>query len=141
MYGTFNRNVDEKNRVAIPAKLRDSLGSKFYMTIGLSGVIELRSEAEYNIFAEKLLSQSQFSTNARMLQRAWLGNTQEIELDSQSRFIIPKQFLLKANIQKEVVLIGVGNLIELWAADEYENYLSSVTDEKLEEAALKLSEK
>lgn len=141
MYGTFNRNVDEKNRVAIPAKLRDSLGSKFYMTIGLSGVIELRSEAEYNIFAEKLLSQSQFSTNARMLQRAWLGNTQEIELDSQSRFIIPKQFLLKANIQKEVVLIGVGNLIELWAADEYENYLSSATDEKLEEAALKLSEK
>ncbi|WP_429987196.1 MraZ N-terminal domain-containing protein, partial [Mycoplasmopsis bovis] len=55
------RTIDEKNRIAIPAKLRDSLGSKFYITIGLDDVVDLRSEETFMTFSNKLIAQSQFS--------------------------------------------------------------------------------
>ncbi|WP_338822327.1 division/cell wall cluster transcriptional repressor MraZ [Mycoplasmopsis felifaucium] len=141
IYGTYNRNVDDKNRIMIPAKLRDSLGSKFFMTIGLSGAVELRSETAFKKFSSKLLNQSQFSKEARILQRAWLGNSLEIELDSQGRFIIPRLFLEKSAIQKEAILIGVGELIELWGAEKYEEYCQSIDEDILEKAAEKLASK
>lgn len=139
MFGKFVRNVDDKNRISIPAKLRDNLGTKFYMTIGLENKIELRSQSEFEEFASKLLAQSQFSKEARIIQRAWLGNTQEIELDSQGRFIIPKQFIQISAIQKEVTLIGLGKLVELWASEVYEDYQNKLDDETIDNALYILS--
>ncbi|MBZ4203640.1 division/cell wall cluster transcriptional repressor MraZ [Mycoplasma tauri] len=141
MYGQFTRQIDAKNRIAIPTKLRDGLGVKFYITIGLDNVIELRSEESFSAFSTKLISQSQFSTEARLIRRAWLGKTQEIELDSQGRFIIPKQYLSHAAIQKEVLLIGVGDLVELWGVEKYAEYESNLDVNSIQIAAQKLAEK
>lgn len=140
MFGEFSRNVDDKNRISIPAKLRDDLGSKFYLTIGLDGVIEIRSEANFKKFTEKLNSQNNFSSNVRLLKRAWLGKSQEINLDSQGRFIIPKQFVTHAAIQKEVLLIGVGDLVELWGIEQYNKYMSALDKDAIAKAAKELAE-
>ncbi|MGV2393021.1 UNVERIFIED_CONTAM: hypothetical protein O8I53_08675 [Campylobacter lari] len=70
MYGTYNRSLDSKNRIIVPSKLRDSLGSKFYMTIGLGGIVELRSENSFNKMVDILNNQSNFSLEARMIKRA-----------------------------------------------------------------------
>ncbi|WP_029513200.1 division/cell wall cluster transcriptional repressor MraZ [Mycoplasmopsis primatum] len=141
MFGEFIRSIDDKNRIAIPAKLRDGLGSKFYITIGLDNVIELRSEETFKTFSEKLISQSQFSSEARLIRRAWLGKSQEIEVDSQGRFILPKQFLSYAAIQKEVLLIGVGDIVELWGVEQYQNYETTLDKDAIAKAASKLAEK
>lgn len=141
MYGQYNRNIDEKNRIAVPAKLRDDLGSKFYLTIGLEGVVEIRSEKEFNNFISFLTAQSQYDTNARMVRRFWLSNSQEVELDSQGRFVVPKQFLTAAAIQKEALFIGVGNLVELWGIQKYENYNKDIDLETVTKAAQELAHK
>lgn len=55
MFGEFIWVIDEKNRIVILFKLRDSLGSKFYIIIGFDDVIELRSEEIFMIFSNKLI--------------------------------------------------------------------------------------
>ncbi|MBU4690687.1 division/cell wall cluster transcriptional repressor MraZ [Mycoplasma sp. ES3157-GEN-MYC] len=141
MYGQYQRSVDSKNRIALPSKLRDALGSKFYLTIGMENVIELRSVEEFDKLTADLTSQSLYDKNARLLKRWWLGNTHEIELDSQSRFVIPKSILTKGAIQKDVVFIGVGDSVELWATEIYEEYESKMSVEDLEMAAQALAQR
>ncbi|MBU4689713.1 division/cell wall cluster transcriptional repressor MraZ [Mycoplasma zalophidermidis] len=141
MYGQYQRNVDSKNRIALPSKLRDALGSKFYLTVGMENVIELRSVEEFEKLTADLTSQSLYDKNARLLKRWWLGNTHEIELDSQSRFVIPKSILTKGAIQKDVVFIGVGDSVELWATEIYEEYESKMSVEDLEMAAQALTQR
>ncbi|MEA4115495.1 division/cell wall cluster transcriptional repressor MraZ [Mycoplasma sp. 744] len=135
IYGQFNRNLDDRNRVILPVKIRDLLGTKFYITIGMNGVIELRSEKEFQKLTESLTYESNFDPLVRKLKRFWLGNSQEIELDSQNRFIIPKTYLDKAAIQKEVLLLGVGDIVEIWNPQVYQQYLDSISEEELLEAA------
>ncbi|MBU4693891.1 division/cell wall cluster transcriptional repressor MraZ [Mycoplasma zalophidermidis] len=141
MYGQYQRNVDSKNRIALPSKLRDALGSKFYLTVGMENVIELRSVEEFEKLTADLTSQSLYDKNARLLKRWWLGNTHEIELDSQSRFVIPKSILTKGAIQKDVVFIGVGDSVELWATEIYEEYESKMSVKDLEMAAQALTQR
>ncbi|WP_029608760.1 division/cell wall cluster transcriptional repressor MraZ [Mycoplasma simbae] len=139
MYGQYERSIDAKNRVALPAKLRDALGSKFYLTVGMDNIIELRDENEFAKLTADLTSQSIYDKNARLLKRWWLGNTHDVELDSQSRFILPKQVLSKGAIQKDVIFIGVGNSVELWGAENYENYTNSISEQELAQAAQALA--
>ncbi|MCS4537145.1 division/cell wall cluster transcriptional repressor MraZ [Mycoplasma sp. CSL7475-4] len=135
MYGQYERTIDVKNRVALPAKLRDALGSKFYLTIGMENVIEIRNEQQYEKLEQSLTSTSMFDRNAKIVKRWFLGHTYEIELDSQARFVIPKLALEKSAIQKEVVFIGTGDLVELWSLEQYQDYEASISDEKLQMAA------
>lgn len=141
MYGKYPRTIDSKNRVMLPSKLRDNLGSKFYMTIGMENMVELRSQSEFDNFASKLNQQSNFDPKARMLKRLWLGNTQEIETDSQGRFVIPKQFLDKAAIQKDVIFVGMGNLVELWSLEKLTAYDEEISVEEMNAAAMHLADK
>lgn len=141
MFGTFNRSLDNKNRIIVPSKLRDALGSKFYITIGLEGAIELRSEKTFNDFISILNAQSNFSIEARKIKRAWLGNTQEIEVDSQGRFLVPKTYIEKAAIQKDVVLVGIGDLVELWSLEKYNEYNENLDQEELNSITARFAEK
>ncbi len=141
IYGQHSRNIDAKNRVMLPTKIRDILGNNFFLTIGMEGIVELRSKADFQNLIDVFNAQSFFDPKARMLKRFWLGNSQEIELDSQNRFVIPKNILEKAAIQKEVLFIGVGNLVEMWSKEAYENYETKISDEELLEAAQTLIDK
>ncbi|KUH47318.1 division/cell wall cluster transcriptional repressor MraZ [Mycoplasmopsis meleagridis] len=131
MYGKYPRTLDDRKRIILPPKVREALGNKFYITIGMEGIVELRSEKEFNKLIDIFNMQSNFDLNARKLKRFWLGNSQEIELDSQSRFVIPKIYLDKAAIQKDALLIGVGDMVELWNNQTYENYSQQISEEEL----------
>ncbi|ADN69022.1 division/cell wall cluster transcriptional repressor MraZ [Mycoplasmopsis fermentans] len=141
MFGQYKRNIDDKKRLALPSKLRDDLGSKIYLTVGLEGIVEIRSEKEFNKFVEVLNQQNSFDTNARFVRRFWLSNTQEIELDNQGRFVVPKQFLDKAAIQKEAIFVASGNLVELWGSEKFDQYCQNFNDSDISSAAQKILER
>ncbi len=70
-----------------------------------------------------------------------MAKVRKLNFDSQGRFTIPKQFLTHAAIQKEVLLIGVGDLVELWSVEQYAKYESELDKNSVANAAAKLAEK
>ena len=114
MKRTFKHNIDSKGRLIIPAKIRDSLGSSFVVTVGVDDCLSLYSIEEWENFTEKLDRQSNNKANIRMLKRYFRSNAADVEMDSQGRVVIPQDLRDSAGITKEVVIIGDGEKAEVW---------------------------
>lgn len=136
--GTYVRNTDSKNRVIIPPKLREELGSIFYITIGADKNLELRSKIQFEEFSNRILSNNAIDPLIKKYMRYILGNTIEVELDKIGRFTISEQHLTPSAIKNEVVFVGVGSHVEMWSNENYtnsqkefenEDYLQNLTTE------------
>lgn len=119
--------VDGKGRIAIPAKYRAiaaARGSdKFFVTLNVDGSLDVYPEAEYRKVTEKLAPQKAIdSKQARYLKRFLYSNSAEGVPDSQGRITIPRHLLEFAGIEKEVLILGVGEKIELWNEQRYREY-------------------
>ena len=127
--GTYKPLLDEKNRVSIPAKLRKvaESGSNIDNLIILPGfdgcIMCVQFQDWENFVKEKLLVLSQSEPENRKKVRFILSGAVECELDKQGRIVIPQYLKEYASIDKEVVIIGVYDRIEIWSAEEYEKYL------------------
>ena len=139
MFGSYNRAFDDKNRIMIPSKLRKSLGSVFFITLGPDDVLELRNEQHFNVWKDKLLSTSLLNKNARAFSRILLGNTVEAKLDKQGRVAIPSNLLTRPGITKNATFVGVGNKVELWDSSAYEAFEQKFENEgSIDDLAKKL---
>lgn len=119
--------VDGKGRIAIPAKYRAiaaAQGSdKFFVTFNVDGCLDLYSDAEFRKFTEKLAPESAMdSKQERHLKRFLYSNSAEGIPDSQGRITIPKHLLDYAGIDKQVLILGVRERIELWNEQRYKAY-------------------
>ncbi|WP_416755856.1 division/cell wall cluster transcriptional repressor MraZ [Mycoplasma aquilae ATCC BAA-1896] len=140
MYGSQTRNIDDKNRVVLPPVFRDELGSKLYITIGFDGNAEVRSQEGFQAYIAMIENKSRFDVKTRTLARYIFGNTFEIVLDNQNRISLPKPIIEKLSIQKEVIFIGVGSIVELWAKEKYDENQNQYTVEDMAELAQFLSQ-
>ena len=139
MFGNYNRTLDEKNRVIIPAKLRDPLGKTFYITLGPDNVLEIRHENEFKSWSTKLLAANTLNKNARIYARLLLGNTIEVSADKQGRVSLTDDFMTKTGITKEVTFVGVGNKIEIWPTKLFVDFQNKFDNgESLDDIAKKL---
>ncbi len=120
--GEYNHTVDTKGRMSVPSKFRDDLGERFYMTKGLDNSLFLFPEAEWLVFEEKLKSLPLTNRNARAFVRLFFAGATECSLDKQGRVNIPQPLRDHATIEKEVVVIGVGTRVELWASSVWDAY-------------------
>lgn len=111
--------LDEKFRLVLPAKYRKDLGTVFYALIDFDHCISLYPEKEYLERAEKITKLDQFSADARKLKRLFFGNSLEVTVDKVGRILLPKSFLDKAHVEREVALIGVFDHLELWNRATY----------------------
>ena len=106
----------------MPAKLRETIGDKFVVTKGLDGCLFAFSLIEWANFEEKLKSLPLSNRNSREFTRFFLSGATECEIDKQGRFLIPNNLRESANLQKEVVIIGVGTRIEIWDKEKWNSY-------------------
>ena len=106
----------------MPAKLRETIGDKFVVTKGLDGCLFAFSLIEWANFEEKLKSLPLSNRNSREFTRFFLSGATECEIDKQGRFLIPINLRESANLQKEVVIIGVGTRIEIWNKEKWNSY-------------------
>ena len=133
--GEFNHTIDPKNRIIVPAKFRESLGDIFVIMIGLDGCLYLTTKEYWDAFAERLASLP-FTAESRKLQRHFLRNSQECEPDKQGRILIPQNLKDLAGLEKDVVMVGSGNKIEIWSKER----LDKITeDDEAEELTEKMS--
>lgn len=117
--GTYNHNLDPKNRVTVPSKFRNKLDSIVVLSKGFDGCLELRTNEEFQKYANKLTNLTSNKANYRAVVRQLLANANEIEIDNSNRILIPMNLLKEGKITKEIIFIGLGNKIELWDSESY----------------------
>ena len=113
--GEYQHAIDNKNRMIIPAKFREELGTKFVLTKGLDGCLYAYTMEEWKVMEEKLKKLPLTSKDARAFVRFFFSGANEVEPDKQGRVLIPQNLLEYAAIEKEIVSIGVSTRIEIWS--------------------------
>lgn len=120
--GEFNHSVDPKGRLSMPAKFREELGETFYVTKGLDQCLFVFPQKEWVVFEEKLKSLPLTNKNARAFVRMFFAGASECSFDKQGRILIPPSLREHAKLDKEVVVIGVGERIEIWSTVAWSSY-------------------
>lgn len=124
LIGEYEHSLDVKGRLIMPAKLREDMGEKFIITKGLDGCLFGFSQNEWFSFEEKLKTLPLTNKNARDFVRFFLSGAIECEIDKQGRFLIASNLREYANMEKDVVIIGVGTRLEIWDRDKWKIYNS-----------------
>ena len=112
--GEFNHSIDAKGRLIIPSKFRENLGENFVITKGLDGCLFLYPDNEWKTFEEKLRTLPLTNKDARIFTRFFLGSAVDGGLDKQGRVLISSALRNFAHLEKEVVLVGVLDRVEIW---------------------------
>jgi MraZ protein len=114
LLGEHEHTLDDKNRLTLPAKLREQLGAQIVVSRGLDGCLYVYSQGEWARLAERVGSLDPFSREARTMQRWFFASGSDAELDKQGRMVIPATLLANAAIGREVTVAGVYDHLEIW---------------------------
>lgn len=134
LMGEFQHNIDAKGRIIIPAKLREDLGSKFVITRGLDGCVFGYPLDNWEKIQEKLKQLPLAKKEARAFTRFFYSAAAEAEIDKQGRINIPSTLVDYAKLEKECLVLGVSDRIEIWSKTRWES-VSSEIEESFEEIA------
>lgn len=126
--GEYQHGLDPKNRIIVPAKLREGLGNTFVITKGLDGCLYAYPLNEWNILEEKLKTLPLTNKDARAFVRFFFSGACEVELDKQGRGLIPQNLKEYAGIEKDIVSIGVLSRVEIWSKEKWSEYNESNID-------------
>ena len=113
----------------IPRKMREELGYKVYIMKGFEGSLSLYNEERYQKLVEEFSRLSFNQSKVRDYLRLQFASTYEMEVDKLGRVQIPTALLTKYNISKEVLVLGIGDHIEVWDKAKYEEYENGIRDE------------
>jgi len=123
--GTYQRALDGKLRVLLPKRLRSNLpeNSNLYLTPGTDHCLELHTDQSLTELALRANQSSASSKNVRSFSRLFYARAEQCDIDNQGRIRIPGSLAEIADLEKEVVFIGVGFHWELWNFELWEKYL------------------
>ena len=120
--GETRYQIDGKGRVRVTPKYRDDLGRICYVTISSDSCLCLYSQAGFEEYMKKLNGIPTHDLEARQIIRKILSCAEEITIDDQGRFILSKKLQDYAGINKNIVMIGTGDNIEIWAEESWDKY-------------------
>lgn len=125
--GEYECKVDAKGRMVLPskfkAKLPESSGNEVVVSRGFEKCLVVYPMLEWKKIYSKVMGLNEFNEEYRNFQRNFFRGNTELELDANGRLLLPKTMIRYAGIEKEIVAVGIGNRIELWEPDAYEEYL------------------
>ena len=141
LYGEYHHALDEKNRLFIPAKLREAFKKEkeLILSRGLDGCLFLFSKAEWQGLESKARSLRITDRDARAFTRHLFSGASMNTIDSQGRIPLSQSLKDYAQIKKDVVIIGVSMRLEIWAKERWQKYFES-TENNVENIASQLEE-
>ena len=116
--GEYSHSLDTKNRLMLPAKLRNALGEELVLAKNVDKCLSLYPKQTWEDFCRKLDAQP--SMQVRAAKRFLIASAFETPQDSQGRILIPQKLYDYAGLTKEVTIIGVGDHLELWDTAAWE---------------------
>jgi MraZ protein len=135
----YARQLDERGRIILPAKLREAISGTVYITQSTSEkCLHLYTEEEWSRVAEKV-NQLPTATdyNAAAFVRLFFGKATSVAVDKQGRIPIAKRLVDFAGLSKDVVLVGANTRLEIWDADLWQEYQSKLSDSIMMDGILK----
>ena len=117
--GEYNHTIDAKGRLIIPARFRELLGEEFILTKGLDGCLSIYPMDAWEAFETKLRALPLTNKNARTFTRFFVAGATNCELDKQGRILVPATLREFAGLEKDVVLTGNINRIEIWSKEKW----------------------
>ena len=139
LMGEYNHTIDAKGRLIVPAKFREVLGDEFVVTKGLDNCLFVYPNDEWQKFEEKLQTLPLTNKNARQFARFFVAGATPCELDKQGRILLPATLREFAGLEKDVVLTGMLNRIEIWSKDKW-NENNSLDDVAMDEIAEQMTD-
>ena len=133
--GGFAHNTDDKGRIIIPQKFRLLLGEKFVITKGLGKCLWIFAEEEFRKLDERLQAQPMLDPDALRLQRFFSADAVDGTTDTQGRVALLASLREYAGIDRETMIVGAGNRIEIWSKDRWYELAASLTDESITQSA------
>lgn len=142
LYGEFSCRLDEKGRFLLPAALLSQLSpgsdGEFVFAKGPDPCLLLFPKTHWQAELERIYRHSYYDTRVRTLLRLFQNGATPAKLDKQNRLLIPKRLMEYAHLQNDLLLIGMGNKVEIWSPTIYEQWLENqgVTLKELSEQIL-----
>ena len=137
--GEYRHSLDNKNRLIIPSKYREELGTNFIVSKGFDGCLTIYTQQEWRIMFEKIKKLPMTKKQTRYYIHALTSKAVECDLDKNGRIQLPQTLVNEANITKECVVVGVDDHVEIWAEGTWEDYYKIASD-SFEEIAEELTE-
>lgn len=137
--GEFQHNLDNKGRIAVPAKFRNKLTAGAIVTRGLDHCLFVFSNKDWEVLAQKLIALPMAQANSRAFARLMLAGAVDSELDKQGRILIPDYLREYAGLKKQTTVAGLYNRIEIWDSEIWKQYKAK-TESASDEIAEKLGE-
>ena len=119
--------MDEKGRLTIPSKFREELKETFIITRGLDHCLFIYSKEEWNQVVSKYKELPNIK-DARNFMRFFLAGASEVELDKQGRINIAAPLVQYAGLEKECIIIGVNDRLEVWSRNRWEEFIKMNED-------------
>ncbi|HEX4521158.1 MAG TPA: division/cell wall cluster transcriptional repressor MraZ [Gaiellaceae bacterium] len=114
LLGEYDHTLDDKNRLTLPAKLREQLGDEVVITRGLDGCLAVYSRPAFDVLAARMGTLDPLSRETRTMQRWFFTGAPPVELDKAGRMVIPARLLEEFEIGREVTVAGVLDHLEIW---------------------------
>jgi MraZ protein len=126
--GTHEPRLDDKGRLVLPAKFRDGLAAGLVLTKGQDRSIVVWPATEFAAYAERLGEASRSDARVRSFQRVLFSGAFDEIPDRQGRITVPGTLREYAGLDRDVVVVGNGTTVEIWAAPAWQSYLASQED-------------
>ena len=128
LLGQYSTQLGDKNRVALPRKVQESLDDRVVLTRGYEKSLILVDQKRWSRLVNEINRRPLLAMNVRDTKRFLLGGAFEIELDKQGRFVIPEALINYAGIESEIALVGVGEWLEIWGQNSWDLKLESLAE-------------
>lgn len=137
--GEYRHSLDSKGRIIIPSKFREELKEDFVVTRGLDGCLTIYTQEQWLQVLEQLKKLPNTKRETRLYIRMLTAKATVCNPDNQGRILLPVPLLEEASIEKECVVVGVADHVEIWAKEKWENYYKEA-EESFEDIAEALTD-
>lgn len=129
LMGEYHHNLDEKGRITIPAKFREKIKESFIITRGIENCLYAYKLEDFEKIVKKLEEIPFTKKDARCFTRFFLSGATDVEFDKQGRINIPEPLINYANLEKECIIIGSGDRLEIWSKTNWDNFMNSTKND------------
>lgn len=124
--GEFEHSVDEKGRVAVPARFREELAEGIILTRGFERCLQAFPRPTWERLRERVSGLSLGSEESRLLRRLLFSGAADVEVDRQGRILVPQNLREYAGLGEQVVLAGMDTFFEVWSSERWRTVLDTI---------------